>query len=125
MDYYDFLLILNCTLLTLWMTLFIKTWIQKEKIYNYIWGTEKFSHSEPDREDFIPDDNIKIMFYHNFPYINPIKKKNKNNNIIFSIIFHVINNNVLCILYIFYKTNSYSKISKIFYIYWFFNINVK
>ncbi len=89
------------TLIILWATLFYKQWIQKEKIYNYIWGTEKFSHSEPDREDFIPDDNIKIMFYHNFPYINPIKKKIKI-TISYLVLFFMLLTTMFCVYFIFF-----------------------
>ena len=67
MDYYDFLLILNCTLLTLWMTLFIKTWIQKEKIYNYIWGINEKQKETKINENFIPNSREKLIFGYYVP----------------------------------------------------------
>jgi len=62
MDYYDFLLILNCALLTLWLTLFIKTWIQKEKIYNYIWGVNEGQKEIKINEEFVPNSKQKLIF---------------------------------------------------------------
>ena len=67
MDYYDFLLILNCTLLTLWMTLFIKTWIQKEKIYNYIWGINENQKEIKINENFVPTSRQKLIFGYYVP----------------------------------------------------------
>ena len=62
MDYYDFLLILNCALLTLWITLFIKTWVQKEKIYNYIWGITESKKEIKINENFVPNAREKLIF---------------------------------------------------------------
>ena len=88
------------TLIILWASLFYKQWIQKEKIYNYIWGTDKFSHSEPDREDFIPDSTKKLMFYHDFPYINPIIKKFKT-IISYIVLFIMLIMTMFCVYFIF------------------------
>ena len=67
MDYYDFLLILNCALLTLWITLFIKTWIQKEKIYNYIWGINESQKEIKINENFVPNSKEKLIFGYYVP----------------------------------------------------------
>ena len=71
MNYYDLLLILNCCLLSLWLTLFIKTWIQKEKVYNYIWGMRESDDSKLINDDFEPDSEEKLIF----GYYVPIAKK--------------------------------------------------
>ena len=62
MDYYDFLLILNCCLLALWLTLFIKAWAQKEKIYNYIWGVSESQKETKINEEFVPNAKEKLIF---------------------------------------------------------------
>ena len=67
MDYYDFLLLLNCTLLTLWLTLFIKTWIQKEKIYNYIWGINESQKETKMNEEFLPNSRQRLIFGYSVP----------------------------------------------------------
>ena len=67
MDYYDFLLILNCVLLTLWLTLFIKTWAQKEKIYNYIWGVSESQKEDKINEEFVPNSRQKLIFGYYVP----------------------------------------------------------
>ena len=67
MDYYDFLLLLNCILLTLWLTLFIKTWIQKEKIYNYIWGISESQKEIKINEEFVPNSRQKLIFGFSVP----------------------------------------------------------
>ena len=67
MDYYDFLLIMNCALLTIWITLFIKTWIQKEKIYNYIWGINESQKETKINEEFVPNAKEKLIFGYYVP----------------------------------------------------------
>ena len=67
MDYYDFLLIFNCILLTLWMTLLIKSWIQQEKIYNYIWGIDEGQKEVKINEDFNPNSKEKLIFGYYVP----------------------------------------------------------
>ena len=71
MDYYDFLLILNCTLLTICLTLFIKTWLQKEKLYNYIWGINISKKEERINEEFVPNSKEKLIL----GYYVPIEKE--------------------------------------------------
>ena len=71
MDYYDFLLILNCTLLTIWLTLFIKSWLQKEKLYNYIWGININQKEEKINEEFVPNSKEKLIL----GYYVPIEKE--------------------------------------------------
>lgn len=67
MDYYDFLLIMNCALLTVWLTLFIKTWAQKEKIYNYIWGINEGQKETKINEEFVPNTKEKLIFGYYVP----------------------------------------------------------
>ena len=67
MDYYDFLLIMNCTLLTIWLTLFIKTWSQKEKLYNYIWGINEGQKETKINEEFVLNSKEKLIFGYYVP----------------------------------------------------------
>ena len=71
MDYYEILLIINCILLTLWLTLFIKAWIKKEKLYNYIWGIDEGQKETKINENFAPDSKQKLIF----GYYVPIEKE--------------------------------------------------
>ena len=71
MDYYEFLLILNSALLTIWLTLFIKSWLQKEKLYNYIWGINLKEKEIKINEEFIPNSKEKLIF----GYYVPIEKE--------------------------------------------------
>ena len=71
MDYYDFLLILNCTLFTIWLTLFIKSWAQKEKIYNYIWGININQKEMKINEEFKHNSKEKLIL----GYYVPIEKE--------------------------------------------------
>ena len=71
MDYYDFLLILNCILFTIWLTLFIKSWAQKEKIYNYIWGININTKEMKINEEFVQNSKEKLIL----GYYVPIEKE--------------------------------------------------
>ena len=71
MDYYEFLLILNSALLTIWLTLFIKSWLQKEKLYNYIWGINLKEKEIKINEEFVPNSKEKLIF----GYYVPIEKE--------------------------------------------------
>ena len=71
MDYYDFLLILNCTLFTIWLTLFIKSWAQKEKLYNYIWGININQKEMKINEEFVHNSKEKLIL----GYFVPIEKE--------------------------------------------------
>ena len=66
-DYYECLLILNCILLTIWLTLFIKSWLQKEKLYNYIWGISSSEKEEKINEEFIPNAKEKLILGYYVP----------------------------------------------------------
>ena len=66
-DYYECLLILNCILLTIWLTLFIKSWLQKEKLYNYIWGISYSEKEEKINEEFIPNAKEKLILGYYVP----------------------------------------------------------
>ena len=67
------ILLLLSAFLALWGTTFLKYWTQKEKIFNYIWGTDNFQKSEPDSESYIPDGHVKLVFNKEFPYVSPTK----------------------------------------------------
>lgn len=71
MDYYDFLLILNCTIFTIWLTLFIKSWAQKERIYNYIWGININQKEMKINEEFKHNSQEKLIL----GYFVPIEKE--------------------------------------------------
>ena len=71
MDYYDFLLILNCTMFTIWLTLFIKSWAQKERIYNYIWGININQKEMKINEEFRHNSQEKLIL----GYFVPIEKE--------------------------------------------------
>lgn len=57
-----------------WGTAFLFQWKQKELLYNYIWGVENYKRSEPDRETFVPDKQIILMFGQELPYVSKVKK---------------------------------------------------
>ena len=67
------ILLLLSAFLALWGTAFLNYWDQKEKIFNYIWGTESFQRSEPDSEAFIPDGFVTLVFNRQFPYVSATK----------------------------------------------------
>ena len=71
MDYYDFLLILNCTIFTIWLTLFIKSWAQKERLYNYIWGVNINQKEIKINEEFKYNSQEKLIL----GYFVPIEKE--------------------------------------------------
>ena len=67
------ILLLLSAFLALWGTAFLNYWDQKEKIFNYIWGTESFQRSEPDSEAFVPDGYVTLVFNRQFPYVSATK----------------------------------------------------
>ena len=67
------ILLLLSAFLALWGTAFLNYWDQKEKIFNYIWGTESFQRSEPDSEAFVPDGYVTLVFNRQFPYVSSTK----------------------------------------------------
>ena len=58
----------------LWGKCFIYQWKQKEKLYNYIWGTENYQKAQLDQESFVPDGYIPLLMGHKAPYVNKFKK---------------------------------------------------
>ena len=70
---YNIFMIIYCSFIALWATLFLSQWKKKEKIYNYFWGTENYKKLEPDSESFIPDGNKELIFNVKFPYVNKMK----------------------------------------------------
>ena len=67
------ILLLLSAFLALWGTAFLNYWSQKEKIFNYIWGTESFHKAEPDSENFVPDGYVTLVFNRQLPYISATK----------------------------------------------------
>ena len=63
-----------CAFFILWGKCFIYQWQQKERLYNYIWGTENYKKSQLDQESFIPDGYIPLLIGHKAPYVNKFKK---------------------------------------------------
>ena len=61
-NYYDFTLILFCIGISLWATLFMKSWKKKEKIYKYFWGMENYEKNENILENFKPNLNFPFIF---------------------------------------------------------------
>ena len=66
-------LLLLSAFLALWGTAFLKYWEQKERLFNYIWGTESFQRFEPDSELFVPDGYVTLVFNKKLPYISGVK----------------------------------------------------
>ena len=67
------ILLLLSAFLALWGTAFLKYWDQKEKLFNYIWGTESFVRFEPDSESFVPDGYVILVFNKLFPFTSSMK----------------------------------------------------
>ena len=67
------ILLLLSAFLALWGTAFLKYWSQKEKIFNYLWGTESFQKFEPDSESFVPDGYVTLVFNKQLPYVSSMK----------------------------------------------------
>ena len=67
------ILLLLSAFLALWGTAFLSYWDQKEKIFNYLWGTESFQKTEPDSEAFVPDGYVTLVFNRQFPYVSATK----------------------------------------------------
>jgi hypothetical protein len=60
-DLKDIILLGFSGLIIIMADLFQKTWIQKEKIYSYIWGMENLLNNEPNN-DFKSDQSIDFLF---------------------------------------------------------------
>lgn len=73
----DFASFIFCFLLTIWATLLLNTWKQKEKMYAYFWGTDHLSFSEPNRPDFEADYEEPLMFDHLISKVKPWKRNVK------------------------------------------------
>ena len=62
----DISLLIYAFIITMWSSLFLKIWEQKEKIYNYIWGTDNSARHDPINENFIADSKEELIFgYYN------------------------------------------------------------
>ena len=62
MDYYDFCLIVYCTIISFWLILFQKIWEQKEKLYSHIWGMTEAERKAVPNEEFVPNSKEEIIF---------------------------------------------------------------
>lgn len=62
LDYYDISKIISCILITIWATLFLKAWKQKEEIFTYIWGMENYQKTEPVDASFKPNKTVPFCF---------------------------------------------------------------
>ena len=62
LDYYDISLIISCVLNTMWATVFLKAWKQKEKMFRFIWGMENYEKNEPTDAAFKPNKTMKFCF---------------------------------------------------------------
>ena len=60
-DLKDIILLGFSGLIIIFSDLFQKTWMQKEKMFCYIWGMENFLNNEPNN-DFKSDQNIDFLF---------------------------------------------------------------
>ena len=63
--YIDITKMIFCVVMTFWIIMFLKVWKQKEKLYNYLWGTENYTRNEPDIEAFKPDLYTKFFLVKN------------------------------------------------------------
>ena len=75
--YIDILGLIFCIIINLWIGLFLKSWKQREKLYAYFWGTEYYTRSEPDREDFKPDLQKEFVFGEKLKFVKPTKRRLK------------------------------------------------
>lgn len=53
--------VFSCILI-LWVTLFLKVWKQKERLYSYFWGTENFQLEEAFDDKFESDYTNEFLF---------------------------------------------------------------
>ena len=57
--------------------MFLKVWKQKEKLYNYIWGTENYTRNEPDIESFQPVYQTTFVFGEKLSIVKPLNRNLK------------------------------------------------
>ena len=94
-------LLLFSALMIIWGAIFVKQWEQKEIMFNYFWGTKSIrKKNEPDDELFIPDGKINLIFDHNFPLVNKLKKYIKT-SIIYIILIIMLLLTLLLVYFIF------------------------
>lgn len=62
LNYYDISSIVLCGIITLWATLYLKSWKRQEKLFNYIWGMENYHKNEPINETFISYRKVPFAF---------------------------------------------------------------
>ena len=75
--YIDILMMIFCVMMTIWIIMFLKVWKQKEKLYNYIWGTENYTRNEPDIESFQPDYQTTFVFGEKLSIVKPLNRNLK------------------------------------------------
>lgn len=66
-NYFDVTLFCFCLIITIWATIFLNAWKQKEKLYKYFWGMENQDYNEPNQEIFSPDEKIPFLFGQKLP----------------------------------------------------------
>ena len=75
--YIDITKMIFCVVMTFWIIMFLKVWKQKEKLYNYLWGTENYTRNEPDIEAFKPDLYTKFVFGEKLSFVKPLNRNLK------------------------------------------------
>lgn len=76
-NYYDISLFVFSFVITVWATLFLKIWKQKEKLFTYFWGMESYQQNEPDQESFEPDKHVHFIFDQKVPLQSKAKQRFK------------------------------------------------
>ena len=76
-NYLDILMFVFCGFLSVWLTLFCKSWKKEETLYSYYWGTENYTKYELDLESFKPDFQTEFVFGEKLKFIKESKKKLK------------------------------------------------
>ena len=76
-NYLDILMFVFCGFLSVWLTLFCKSWKKEETLYSFYWGTENYTKNELDLESFKPDFQTEFVFGEKLKFIKESKKKLK------------------------------------------------
>lgn len=63
--YYDIMLIIMCIMITVWASIFLKSWKQREKMFAYIWGMENYEKKELVDANFKPNKKVEFVFGEN------------------------------------------------------------
>jgi hypothetical protein len=108
-NYFDVTLFCFCLLITIWATVFLNAWKQKEKLYKYFWGMENQDSNEPNQETFSPDEKIPFLFGQKLPISYSYKRYLKT-FVSYFVIILLVSINILLVYLLFrwkaYKTNN-------------------